>query len=127
MKGFNYLSPTGFYDAVQACGLPLSLIKLDTAMQHDTHICIAVCTTYGLTDWITVSGVTKQGGPLSLLKSTLMTKLGHHWIQDLTKLHPEWMLEIRNMSVLTDDPHPPDNRLSLSPFTLSSFNVLMDG
>jgi len=36
MKGFNYLSPEGFYDAVRAYGLPESIIDLDYAAQHQT-------------------------------------------------------------------------------------------
>jgi hypothetical protein len=37
MKGFDYLSPDGFYDAIQAYGLPLSIIDLDKAAQTDTR------------------------------------------------------------------------------------------
>lgn len=33
MKGFDYLSPEGFYDAVRAYGLPESIIDLDFAAQ----------------------------------------------------------------------------------------------
>ena len=31
MKGFNYLAPQGFYDAIDAYGLPPSIIDLDKA------------------------------------------------------------------------------------------------
>ncbi|KAF8157252.1 hypothetical protein B0H34DRAFT_675560 [Crassisporium funariophilum] len=33
MKGFDYLSPNGFYDAIRAYGLPESIIDLDKAAQ----------------------------------------------------------------------------------------------
>ncbi|KAJ7912872.1 hypothetical protein B0H13DRAFT_1874451 [Mycena leptocephala] len=36
MKGFDYLAPEGFYDAVLAYGLPQSIIDLDRAAQADT-------------------------------------------------------------------------------------------
>jgi hypothetical protein len=34
MKGFDYLSPDGFYDAIKAYGLPHSIITLDKAAQN---------------------------------------------------------------------------------------------
>ena len=34
MKGFDYLSPEGFYDAIRAYGLPESIIDLDYAAQY---------------------------------------------------------------------------------------------
>ena len=37
MKGFDYLSPDGFYDAVRAYGLPRSIIDLDRAAQFQTR------------------------------------------------------------------------------------------
>lgn len=57
MKGFNYLSPDGFYDAIHAYGLPLSIIDLDRAAQTNTQYFIR--TAYGVTNPLTVSGVTK--------------------------------------------------------------------
>jgi hypothetical protein len=40
MKGFDYLHPQGFYDAIAAYGLPLEIIKLDKAAQMDTKVFI---------------------------------------------------------------------------------------
>ena len=37
MKGFDYLSPEGFYDAVHAYGLPESIIDLDFTAQFQTR------------------------------------------------------------------------------------------
>jgi hypothetical protein len=34
IKGFNYLSPDGFYDVIKAYGLPHSIIALDKAAQN---------------------------------------------------------------------------------------------
>ena len=38
MKGFDYLAPQGFYDAIDAYGLPPSIIDLDKAAQSHTKI-----------------------------------------------------------------------------------------
>ena len=80
MKGFDYLSPDGFYDAIRAYGLPDDIIKLDTAAQANVRCFIH--TAYGATDPITVNGVSKQGGPASPLKSTFTTSMGHYYLQD---------------------------------------------
>ena len=80
MKGFDYLSPNGFYDAVRAYGLPDNIIKLDIAAQADVRCFIH--TAYGATDPITVTGVSKQGGPASPLKSTFTTSMGHYYLED---------------------------------------------
>ncbi|KII90984.1 hypothetical protein PLICRDRAFT_174330 [Plicaturopsis crispa FD-325 SS-3] len=37
MKGFDYLAPAGFYDAIAAYGLPDSIALLDRAAQSDTR------------------------------------------------------------------------------------------
>ncbi|KAJ3963718.1 hypothetical protein EV361DRAFT_813095, partial [Lentinula raphanica] len=76
-KGFDRLEPEGFYDAIQAYGLPDSLIAFDKSAQ--AHVPYRVKTAFGLTDPFIVSGVSKQGGPLSPLKSVLTTSLGNHW------------------------------------------------
>ena len=69
MKGFNYLTLQGFYDAIDAYSLPPSIINLDKAAQ--SHTKAFVQTAYGVTGPIVVDGLTKQGGPLSPLKSTM--------------------------------------------------------
>jgi hypothetical protein len=40
MKGFDYLHPQGFYDAIVVYGLPMEIIKLDKAAQKDTKVFI---------------------------------------------------------------------------------------
>jgi hypothetical protein len=66
MKGFDYLLPDGFYDAIDAYGLPRAISDLDCAFQTDTRCFIR--TAYGITDPITVSGVNKQGGDMLAAK-----------------------------------------------------------
>ena len=106
-KGFDHLSPQGFYDAIHAYSLPNALIRLDISAQSDVPYSFK--TAYGLTDPLLVSGVTKQGGPLSPLKSTLTTSLGHHWLADLTSGHPD-ALVLSTHQARHSSPHiPPDN------------------
>ncbi|KAF6744532.1 hypothetical protein DFP72DRAFT_775059, partial [Ephemerocybe angulata] len=59
MKGFDYLAPEGFYNAIRSYGLPQSIIDLDKASQSETKCYIR--TAYGLTKPLTISGLTKQG------------------------------------------------------------------
>jgi hypothetical protein len=90
MKGFDYLHPQGFYDAISAYGLPLEIIKLDKAAQKDTKVFIR--TAYGRTGLIVLNGVTKQGGPLSPIKSTMTTSLGHYYLDDLAHNSPDTLI-----------------------------------
>jgi hypothetical protein len=83
MKGFDYLHPQGFYDAITAYGLLNEIIELDRAAQRDTKVFIRMA--YGTTGPIVINGVTKQGGLLSPLKSTMTTSLGHHYLNDLAR------------------------------------------
>ena len=110
MKGFDYLSPEGFYDAVRAYGLPESIINLDYAAQHQTKCYIR--TAYGVTDPIVVSGLNKQGGAASPLKSTFTTSLGHYFLNDLLSADPD-ALVVTTSSMLKDDPHLTDAKHSL--------------
>jgi hypothetical protein len=113
-KGFDRLSPQGFYDAVHAYGLPDALIALDTSAQ--TNVPYSIKTAHGLTDHFLVSGVTKQGGPLSPLKSTLTTSLGHHWLDDLALMHPD-ALRVSTHLARQRNPHLPADHLAL-PITM---------
>ena len=110
MKGFNYLSPEGFDDAVQAYGLSESIIDLDFAAQFQTGCFIR--TMYAVTDRIIVSGLNKQGGAASLLKLTFTMSLSHYFLNDLLSKGPE-ALVITSGSMQRDDPHLKDARLSL--------------
>ncbi|KAJ6566379.1 hypothetical protein B0H19DRAFT_1351815 [Mycena capillaripes] len=107
MKGFDYLSPQGMYDAVLAYGLPSSIIDLDRAAQTDTKCFIR--TAHGITEPITITGLTKQGGSLSPVKSTLTTSLGHHYINDLAANDPDTLVI---SSGRTLDPHSPNDSLT---------------
>jgi hypothetical protein len=102
MKGFDYLSPSGFYDAVRAYGLPDDIIKLDTAAQDQVRCFIQ--TAYGATDPIVVSGVSKQGGPVSPLKSTFTTSMGHYYLQDCFKADGD-ALVVTSGSSERNEPH----------------------
>ena len=110
MKGFDYLAPEGFYDAVTAYGLPSSIIDIDKAAQTNTKVFIR--TAHGLTEPITVSCVAKQGGPISPLRSTLTTSLGHHYLDDSANTTPG-ALTISTSSHDRLDPHLPDDNISL--------------
>ncbi|KAI0072126.1 hypothetical protein K474DRAFT_1605738 [Panus rudis PR-1116 ss-1] len=106
-KGFDRLEPEGFYDAVTAYGLPHELILLDQSAQADVPY--RVKTSCGLTDVFTLSGITKQGGPFSPLKSTLTTSMGNHWLQDVSLNHDDCV------SIHTSQAHVPDDRLVIHP------------
>jgi hypothetical protein len=110
MKGFNYLAPEGFYDAVSAYGLPLSIIDIDKAAQTNTKVFIQ--TAHGLTEPIIVSGVAKQGGPISPLKSTLTTSLGHRYLDDFAN-KSDGALTLTMTAHDPHDPHVPNNNVSL--------------
>ena len=111
MKGFDYLAPEGFYDAIEAYGLPSSIVALDRAAQANNSCHIR--TAHGITEPIVVTGVTKQGGPLSPLKSTLTTGLGHRYLTDLASRDPDALI-ITSASALKGDPHLPDDHLQLT-------------
>ncbi|KAJ7143111.1 hypothetical protein C8R43DRAFT_891911 [Mycena crocata] len=110
MKGFDYLSPQGLYDAIMAYGLPPQIIDIDKASQTDVRCFIR--TAHGLTEPITISGVNKQGGPMSPLKSTLTTSLGHHYLNDILATDPD-ALVLTTESSRKADPHLPDDNLKL--------------
>ena len=108
-KGFDRLEPQGFYDAVQAYGLPASLIDLDHSAQQEVPY--QVKTIHGLTPTFVVSGVAQQGGPFSPLKSTLTTSMVNHWLHDI--LHPDQHVSFQTHHGARGIPHTPDDRLSL--------------
>ncbi|KAJ7255014.1 hypothetical protein B0H12DRAFT_1050396 [Mycena haematopus] len=110
MKGFDYLAPEGFYDAVVAYGLPLSIIELDRAAQAETKCRIR--TYYGPTSPITVSGVTKQGGPASPLKAIYTTSLGHRYLDDIASQDVDGLV-ITTSNALNADPHRRDDLLQV--------------
>jgi hypothetical protein len=51
-----------------------------------------------------VTGVTKQGGSLSSVKSTLTTSLGHHYLNDLMSTDPDTIV-ITSGHTQKADPH----------------------
>ena len=86
MKGFDYLAPSGFYDALKAYRFPDAICDLDKAAQKQTKAYIH--TAYGVTGPIVIDRLTKQGGPLSPIKSTLTTSLGHRYLDNLASTDP---------------------------------------
>ncbi|GBE80306.1 hypothetical protein SCP_0300210 [Sparassis crispa] len=109
-KGFDHLEPQGFYDAVTAYGLPITLIQFDISAQSDVPY--QVKTAHGFTEPLIISDVTKQGGPISPMKSTLMTSLGNHWLKDIFAQHGDGLL-IASLQQLAHRPYLPDDRLTL--------------
>ncbi|KAF8191175.1 hypothetical protein BJ912DRAFT_849617 [Pholiota molesta] len=105
MKGFDYLSPDGFYDAIRAYGLPSEIIDIDRAAQHEVKCFIQ--TAYGATIPITISGVSKQGGPISPLKSTFTTSMGHYYLCDELETDKDALI-ITSSSKERKDPHTSD-------------------
>jgi hypothetical protein len=110
MKGFDYLSPEGFYDAIRAYGLPETIVDLDRAAQSEVRCFIQ--TAYGATSPITVSGVSKQGGPASPLKSTFTTSMGHYYLIDMLSNDKDALIVTSN-SKKRKDPHLKDAGLEL--------------
>ncbi|KAJ7602521.1 hypothetical protein B0H17DRAFT_1222767 [Mycena rosella] len=108
MKGFDYLALQGMYNAVQAYSLPSTISNLDRAVQTDTRCFIR--TAYSSTEPIVITGVTKQGGSLSLVKSTLTTSLGHHYLNDLMASDPNALI-ITSANAYKADPHLPNDHL----------------
>ncbi|KAG2340633.1 hypothetical protein BDR05DRAFT_1034772, partial [Suillus weaverae] len=109
-KGFDHLEPEGFYDALVAYGLPTAIIDFDCSAQSDVPY--SVKTACGLTDSFLISGVTKQGGPISPLKSTLTMSLGNRWLHDLAHNVPG-ALVVHSRSHLHGEEHVPADSLSL--------------
>ncbi|KAJ6627160.1 hypothetical protein B0H10DRAFT_2210562 [Mycena sp. CBHHK59/15] len=106
MKGFDYLDLQGMYNVIKSYGLPSTIIDLDRPAQTDTKCFI--CTAHGITEPIVITGVTKQGGSLSPVKSTLTTSLGHHYLNDLISIDPD-ALVITSGNAQKADPHLPDD------------------
>lgn len=101
------LEPDGFYDAVQAYGLPLAIINLNRSSQEDVPYCIKLA--FGFTNTFIVNGVTKQGGSLSPLQCTLTTSMGNQWIAD-QKHH---MISISSHFNQKQMPHTPLDHIYL--------------
>ena len=107
IKGFDYLSPEGFYDEIWAYSLPSTIIDLDKAAQAQVQCFIH--TAYGTTSLITISGVSKQGGPASPLKLMFTTSMGHYYLIYKDKD----ALMITPTSNKCRDPHLMDTQLQL--------------
>jgi hypothetical protein len=59
MKGFDYLAPSGFYDALKAYRFPDAICDLDKAAQKHTKAYIH--TAYGVTGPVVIDRLTKHG------------------------------------------------------------------
>ena len=108
MKGFDYLAPSGFYDALKAYRFSDAISDLDKAAQKQTKAFIR--TAYGITGPIVVDGLTKQGGPLSPIKSTFTTSLGHRYLDDLASSDPGAFV-MTTKAHKTNDIHTPDDNI----------------
>ncbi|KAG6876097.1 hypothetical protein C0993_005551 [Termitomyces sp. T159_Od127] len=111
MKGSDYLSPSGFYNACKAYGLPSSIRALDQAAQSATRCFPRMA--FGIAEPIVVNGVTKQGGPMSPFKSTITTSLGHRYLNDIAQGDPDAVV-VSSGSNWTGDPHQPIDSHSLT-------------
>ncbi|KAG0702845.1 hypothetical protein DFH29DRAFT_999067 [Suillus ampliporus] len=60
-RASDKLEPQGFYDAIAAYGLPQTIVDFDCSTQLEVPY--RIHTAYGLTEPLTITGVTKQGGP----------------------------------------------------------------
>ena len=109
MKGFDYLAPQGFYDALEAYGLLAAIADLDRAAQARTKVFVR--TAYGTTGPIMVDAVTKQGGPVSPLKSVLMTSLGHRYLNDMALRESGTLVLTTETALKQLPPHTPDHSL----------------
>lgn len=85
---------------------------MDFDSSAQTEVPYSIHTAYGLTEPLTISGVTKQGGPISPLKSTLTTSLGNHWLHDLLAVNND-SLAICSLQHMDHREHIPADRLSL--------------
>ncbi|KAF9027241.1 hypothetical protein BDZ89DRAFT_883338, partial [Hymenopellis radicata] len=109
-KGFDRLEPEGFYDAIHAYGLPNSIADFDRSAQD--NVPYRVKTFYGLTPEFVISGVTKQGGPLSPLKCTLTSSLGNHWLADALRGVGD-IVTLRTVQSRLGAPHLPADHIVL--------------
>ncbi|KAF8057048.1 hypothetical protein FPV67DRAFT_1456580 [Lyophyllum atratum] len=105
IKGFDYLSRDGFYDACEVANWG-SMLSKD---------CV-----WGIAEPIIVEGVTKQGGSLSPLKSTMTTSLGHNFLDDLASNDPD-CITISSAMHRSQDPHLPNDSRTLR-FTMAEAN-----
>ena len=111
MKGFDYLAPQGFYDALEAYGLPTSIADLDRAAQNNTNVFVR--TAFGTAGPIVVNAVTKQGGPASPLKSVLTTSLGHRYLDDISSESKGVLFLETEASLKKHQAHYPDHKLRI--------------
>ncbi|PFH45728.1 hypothetical protein AMATHDRAFT_51507 [Amanita thiersii Skay4041] len=72
-------------------------------------------TAYGYTPTFVITGVTKQGGPLSPLKSTLTTSLGNLWLHNLVFEFLDPPLTVSTLHHKLQDFHTPTDLLLLHP------------
>ncbi len=98
-KGFDFLAPEGFYDAVATYGLPPEISQLDQSFQMDVQCQIHMA--YGDTDVLLINGVTCQGRPLSPFKSALTMSLGHCWLSD------SFGIMVQSLLAHKGEPHTP--------------------
>lgn len=111
MKGFDYLAPQGFYNAISALGLPEAItdLKKSALLNNKMHI----RTAYGVADPITVNEVLHQGSTISPLKSAMTTGMGHRYLNDFAKITPG-ALEIKTLNSIKHKYHTPADLIKLT-------------
>ncbi|KAK0436640.1 uncharacterized protein EV420DRAFT_1672166 [Desarmillaria tabescens] len=77
-----------------------------------TDVSYCIKTFYGFTNPITISGVTKQGGPLCPIKCTLTSSLGSHWLSDSLHQHGDG-IQIVTLQALRGRPHLPNDCITV--------------
>lgn len=70
-------------------------------------------TAFGIAGPISISGVTKQGGPLSPIKSTLTTSLGHRYLDDLAAKEDGTVILQTRSRLDMREPHTPIDESSV--------------
>ena len=119
MKGFDFLSPQGFYDAITAYGLPSQIITLNKAALENNR-----ChpkTAFGLAASFVTSGLTRQGGSISPMKCVLTSGMLHRWVSDETMNLPG-RLDIRTKLALSTEWHTPLDDTRVRPFMVEAMD-----
>jgi len=118
-KGFDFLSPEGFYDATRAYGLPQSIIEMNKAALYNNK-CIPK-TAFGPAESFVTSGLTRQGGSISPLKCVMTSGMLHMWVRDCTK-NMEGQVSIRKAIAMEGKYHTPADTLEVRPLIVEAMD-----
>ncbi|KAJ7916424.1 hypothetical protein B0H13DRAFT_2658307 [Mycena leptocephala] len=106
MKGFDYLSPQGMYDAIEAYGLPPPS-PTSTAQLKPTPNATSAPPTVSPTQSLS-QALPNKAAPFPH-QIDLTTSLGHHYLVDLTTNDPDALIISSGRS---HDPHLPNDSLT---------------